>query len=100
MIFNYLNMSGQNNQRFGSMAHHYEQPTSNIEKQALKLIRENRCNGYLDLSQENIPYEVWNIIQNLYLNDKIYPRITTIDIRNTNLTLDQVNDVLRGTIII
>lgn len=70
-----------------------------LETNAMRLIRGYRCNYYLNLSNEDIPINIWNTIEDLILSDKIYPAITTINIQNSNLTIDDVNIKLRDCII-
>jgi hypothetical protein len=66
---------------------------------AMKLIKENQCNYYLNLSDTYVPLDLWTIIQNVYLNNEIFPAISVIDIRNTNLKLDDVDPRLRNMIV-
>lgn len=69
------------------------------EADAMKFIKENQCNYYLNLSNTYIPLSIWYNIERLYSTDKIFPAIKIIDIRNTNLTLDNVDLHLRNIII-
>jgi hypothetical protein len=69
------------------------------EAEAMTIINENQCNYYLNLSHIYVPLNLWYVIQDLYLNNMIFPAISVIDIRNTNLTLDDVDSRLRDMII-
>jgi hypothetical protein len=69
------------------------------EAVAMKLIDDDRCNYYLNLSRQSIPLDVWETIQRLILSDKVYPPITTIDIKNSNLSINDVYPELRNIII-
>lgn len=66
---------------------------------AMKIIKENQCNYYLNLSHTFVPLEIWYIIEDLYLSNRIFPAITVIDIRNNNLTLADVDPRLHNMII-
>lgn len=69
------------------------------EAYAMRLIRNERCNYYLNFSRETIPLNVWHIIESLILSDKVYPSIRTIDIRNSNLSINDVRPELQSMII-
>lgn len=66
---------------------------------AMKLIRDNRCNDYLNLSKEFIPLDVWHNMEQLILTDKVFPSIGVIDIRESNLTINDVHPDLVNIII-
>ncbi len=69
------------------------------EAEAMRVICNERCNYYLNLSGENVPLDVWHTIEDLFLSNKVYPAIRTIDIRNSNIKLEDVNPLLKDTII-
>ena len=64
------------------------------EANAMKLIDINSCNYYLNLSRKTIPLDVWYTMEDLILTGKVYPSITTIDIRKSNLTINDVRPEL------
>lgn len=66
---------------------------------AMKFIKDNQCNYYLNLSHTFVPLDIWHTIEDLYLSNNIFPAITVIDIRNTNLTLKDVDFRLHNMII-
>lgn len=69
------------------------------EAEAMKIIYDDSCNYYLDLSAKNIPLDTWHTIEDLFLADKVFPTITTIDIRKSNIKLEDVNPLLKSMII-
>ena len=62
---------------------------------AKELIRTCRCNSVVNFNRHTIPLEVWNSIQELIINNAVYPPVTTIHLRNTNLTGENIDDKLR-----
>lgn len=69
------------------------------EAKAMRLIRENSCNYYLNFSSEIVPLDIWHTIENLILAGKVYPSVITIDIRKSNLSIDDIHSELRNMII-
>ena len=55
------------------------------EAEAMRAIKAKRCNYYFNFSDENVPLDLWNNIEDLFLSNKMYPAITIIDIRDSNL---------------
>lgn len=66
---------------------------------ALSLIRRRRCNSYLNLRGVSLTLELWEEIYKLIIEDAVAPRISSVDLRDTNLNIkisdyDKVNCIL------
>jgi hypothetical protein len=69
------------------------------EAVAMKLMDEQRCNYYLDLVGERIPPNIWHTMEDLIISGKVFPLIGKIDIRDSNISIDDVRPELRSMII-
>lgn len=69
------------------------------ETQVIRVICDNRFNHYLDFSDTYIQHDLWQRIEALFLANKIFPKITVINISNTNIKIDNVHPDLRHMII-
>ena len=69
------------------------------EAVAMKLMDEQRCNYYLDLSGERIPPNIWHTMEDMIISGKVFPVIGKIDIRDLNISIDNVRPELRSMIV-
>lgn len=74
--------------------------TSDIIFNAFELIRKNRCNTVLDLQGQVLSPEEWEAVQSCILNTTWLPPIKQIDLRETGLSYDLIDDKLRSIIVL
>jgi len=65
-----------------------------------ELIRKYRCNGVLDLQGRRISLSDWNEIQTFILTFDRLPPVTQIYLRDSGITLDQVDLRLQPKVIL
>ena len=67
--------------------------------EANRFIYRKSCNDYLDLTGLNISETVWRGMERLLISGAIFPPIHRIDITNSNITFDMVDDRLKPLIV-